>query len=118
MLLNSLLLSCRDYERVQSSEFPRPVKQLPRPLPEDFTLRGLLWADKYFPSDSFVNDEIDDDEKYFEVASMVEERQERVLWLGVSIARHGQWLLYDDKLHKFYVPSRFEQGNDIINGEA
>ncbi|KAK8072160.1 hypothetical protein PG996_005508 [Apiospora saccharicola] len=110
MLLNSLLLSYRDYERIQrSEEFPRPEKQSPRPLPEDFALRGLLWADKYFPSDWFSNDKIDDDEKYFEVASMTDERKERVLWLAVSISRHGKWLLYDEKTHRFSVPSRFER---------
>lgn len=110
MLLNSILLSYRDYERIQrSEEFPRPEKQSPRPLPEDFALRGLLWADKYFPSDWFSNDKIDDDEKYFEVASMTDERKERVLWLAVCISRHGKWLLYDEKLHRFSVPSRFER---------
>ena len=115
MLLNSLLPSCRDYERIQSGEFPRPVKQLPRPLPEDFALRGLLWAEKYFPSDWFSNDKIDDDEKYFEVASMTDERKERIIWLAVYIAREGkgQWLIYDDKVHQFSVPSRFEREVDI-----
>lgn len=113
MLLNSLLPSCRDFERIQSSEFPRQVKQLPRPLPEDFALRGLFWAD--FPSDWFSNDKIDDDEKYFEVASMTDERKERILWLAVCIARQGKgkWLIYDDKLHQFSVPPRFEQEVDI-----
>ncbi|KAK8036660.1 hypothetical protein PG993_008643 [Apiospora rasikravindrae] len=113
ILLNALLSSCREYERIQSSEFPRPVKQLPRPLPEDFALRGLLWADKYFPSDWFSNDKVDDDEKYLEVASMTDERKERILWLGVSIARHDKWLLYDEEFHRFSVPSRFEQDIDI-----
>ncbi|KAK6820833.1 hypothetical protein PG987_015233 [Apiospora arundinis] len=116
MLLNSLLLSYRDYEKIQrSDEFPRPDKQSPRPFPEDFALRGLLWADKYFPSDWFSNDKIDDDEKYFEVASMTDERKERVLWLGISIARHGKWLLYDEELHRFSVPSRFEQEIDLTS---
>lgn len=32
-----------------SYTFPTP----PRPLPEDFALRGLLWVDKYFPADWF-----------------------------------------------------------------
>ncbi|KAK7991526.1 hypothetical protein PG988_000320 [Apiospora saccharicola] len=113
MLLNSLLLSCKSYERIQSSEFPRPVKQLPRPLPEDFALRGLLWADKYFPSDWFSIDKIDDDERHLEVAPMTDERKERILWLGVSIARHDKWLLYDEESHRFSVPSRFEQEIDI-----
>ncbi|KAK8036846.1 hypothetical protein PG994_015343 [Apiospora phragmitis] len=115
MLLNSLLLSCRDFERIQSSEFPRQVEQLPRPLPEDFALRGLLWTEKYFPSGWFSNDKIDDDEKYFEVASMTDERKERILWLAVRIARQGKgkWLIYDAKFHQFSVPSRFEQEVDI-----
>ncbi|KAK8096440.1 uncharacterized protein PG998_014308 [Apiospora kogelbergensis] len=116
MLLNSLLLSCREYEKIQrSDEFPRPDKQSPRPLPEDFALRGLLWAEKYFPSDWFSNDKIDDDEKYFEVASMTGERKERILWLGISIARHGKWLVYDEELHLFSVSSRFEQEIEITS---
>ncbi|KAK7967611.1 uncharacterized protein PG986_001888 [Apiospora aurea] len=117
MLLNSLLLSYRVYERIQrSDEFPRPDNTAPRPLPEDFALRGLLWADKYFPSDWFSNDKIDDDEKYLEVASMTYERKERILWLGVSIARHGKWLLYDEELHQFSVPFRFDQEIDVSMG--
>ncbi|KAK8106664.1 methyltransferase domain-containing protein [Apiospora kogelbergensis] len=111
-LLNSLLSSYGEYERIQSNKFPRLAKQLPRPLPEDFALRGLLWADKYFPSDWFSNDMIDDEEKYSEVASMTDERKERILWLGVSIAQHGKWLLYDEKSHQFSVPPRFEQDVD------
>ncbi|KAK7937497.1 uncharacterized protein PG986_014365 [Apiospora aurea] len=114
-LLNSFLHSYHEYERIQSEEFPRPVKQSPRPLPEDFALRGLVWADKYFPPDWFSNNKIDDDEKYFEVASMTDERKERVLWLGISIARHGKWLLYDDKSHQYSVPSRFEQDINIMS---
>ncbi|KAK7954393.1 hypothetical protein PG988_015087 [Apiospora saccharicola] len=108
VLLNTLLPSCREYERIQSYEFPRPDKQSPKPLLEDFAFRGLLWADKYFPSDWFSNDKIDDDEKHLEVASMTDERKERILWLGVSIARHDKWLLYDEDFHRFSVPSRFE----------
>ncbi|KAK6840949.1 hypothetical protein PG987_001809 [Apiospora arundinis] len=78
-LLNSFLHSYHEYERIQSDEFPRPVKQSPRPLPEYFALRGLVWADTYFPPDWFSNNKIDDDEKYFEVASMTDKRKERVL---------------------------------------
>lgn len=108
-LLNSLLLSYRDYERIESGDFPRPEKELPRPLPEDFAMKGLLWVDKYYPNDFFRNDKIDDDEKYFEVASMTEERIERILWLSCRIATHNKWLTYDKAAHAFGVASDFEQ---------
>lgn len=107
-LLNSLLLSYRDYERIHRPQFPRPEKELPRPLPEDFAMKGLLWVDDYFPSDWFANDKVDDDEKYFEVASMTDERKERILWLGVVLAGSGQWLVYDERMHQFSVAPQFE----------
>lgn len=109
--------------RIQrKSEFPRPEGQLPRPLPEDFALRGLFWTCEqpnvgpYFPSDWFSNHTIEEDEKYDEFASMADERRERILWLSVSIAQHKKWLLYDENLHRFSVPSRFEEGVNISMG--
>ncbi|KAI4592829.1 hypothetical protein KJ359_010382 [Pestalotiopsis sp. 9143b] len=107
-LLNSLLLSYRDYERIESDNFPMPEKELPRPLPEDFAMKGLLWVDKYYPNDFFCNDKIDDDEKYFEVASMTEERIERILWLGYRLANHNKWLTYDGTSHTFGVTADYE----------
>ncbi|KAK4136928.1 hypothetical protein BT67DRAFT_195365 [Trichocladium antarcticum] len=82
----------------------------PRPLPDDYALRGLIWAEQYFPAGWFINDKIDDDEKYFEVPSMMEERKERVLWLGVRIAERGEgrWLTYDKGQHLFGVNPEFE----------
>lgn len=79
--LNTLLLSYHDYERFESNNFPESEKQVPRSLPEDFAMRGLIWVDKYYPNDFFRNEKNDDDEKYFEVASMTEERIECILWL-------------------------------------
>lgn len=109
MLLNSLLLSYRDYERIHRAQFPRPEKESPRPLPEDFAMKGLLWVDDYFPSDWFANDKVDDDEKYFEVASMTDGRKERILWLGVALAKPGKWLVYDERMHQFSVAPQFEK---------
>lgn len=82
----------------------------PRPLPDDYALRGLIWTEQYFPAGWFTNDKIDDDEKYFEVPSMMEERKERVLWLGVRIAERGEgrWLTYDKGQHLFGVNPEFE----------
>jgi hypothetical protein len=114
LLLNSLLLSYRDYERIQGDEFPRQDKELgPRPLPEDFAMKGLLFVDKYFPKDWFSNEKIDDDEKYFEVASMTDERKERILWIACRIAKHGKWLVYDEQSHQFGVTTDYEKEIDI-----
>ncbi|KAK6076388.1 telomerase-binding protein EST1A protein [Seiridium cupressi] len=112
LLLNSILLSYRNYERVEDTQFPRPEKELPRPLPEDFAMKGLLWVDKYYPLDWFTNDKIDDDEKYFEVASMTDERKERILWLACRIASHNKWLTYNKEVHQFGVVPRLEKDLD------
>lgn len=69
---------------------------------------GLPWADKYLPIDWFSN-EIDNDEKYFEVASMTDERKERILWLGHRIAALERWLTYDASVHRFGVVSKYEE---------
>ncbi|KAI1382541.1 uncharacterized protein F4822DRAFT_150776 [Hypoxylon trugodes] len=68
-------------------------------------MKGLVWVDKYFPVDWFSNDKIDDDEKYFEVASMTDDRKERILWLACRIAKLGKWLTYDETLHAFFLLS-------------
>lgn len=114
-LLNSLLLSYRNYERINSSEFPQPENEVPRPLPEDFAMKGLLWVDRYYPTDFFRNDKIDDDEKYFEVASMTEERIERILWLACRMTTYSnnKWLTYDKTTHEFGVGSDYD--NHVIS---
>lgn len=77
-LLNSLLMSYREYDRIPSDEFPPPAKELPRALPEDFQTTGLPWKEKYFPDSWFLNQDVDDSEgKYFEVPSTSEEG---ILW--------------------------------------
>ncbi|KAM7209737.1 EST/SMG-like protein 1 [Naviculisporaceae sp. PSN 640] len=110
VMLNFLMDSVESHSRIESIRFPEHDKgkggeQLPRPLPEDYAMRGLLWVDRYFPDGWFSNDKIDDDEKYFEVGSMSEERRERVLYLGCRIAARGdgKWLRYDSNSHQFSV---------------
>jgi hypothetical protein len=56
------------------------------PLPEDYLVRGLIWADDYFPKTWFER-EHDEEERYLELASTVKNRMERVLRLGYSIAK-------------------------------
>ncbi|KAI2637880.1 hypothetical protein GGS26DRAFT_588249 [Hypomontagnella submonticulosa] len=107
--LNSLLLSYRDHDRIHDEQFPRQDKELaPRPVPEDFAMKGLVWVEKYFPGDWFSNDKIDDDEKQFEVPSMTDDRKERILWLGCRITKFGKWLTYDETVHQFGVIPEYE----------
>ncbi|KAJ4385105.1 hypothetical protein N0V85_008241 [Neurospora sp. IMI 360204] len=109
--LNLLLRDYSAFERFESNQFPRPEnEEVPRPLPEDFAMRGLLWVEKYFPSDWFSEDKIIDDEKYFESASLFDERITRVLYLGYRIAMEGKGKLlqYDSETHRFRVHPQYE----------
>ena len=112
-LLNSLLPCYHNYDRIHSDEFPRPAKGSPRPLPEDFAMRGLPWAETYFPSDWF-SEPVDYDEQHFEMTSMMEERRERVLWLGVCLAKPEIWMVYDETKHQFGVAYGREEGIESI----
>ncbi|KAK0737508.1 hypothetical protein B0T21DRAFT_383465 [Apiosordaria backusii] len=105
-MMNTLLGFFKNYSRIEGSALPRSESQ--RPLPEDYAMRGLAWADRVSPSDCFSNEKIDDDEKYFEVASMAEERKERVLWLGHKIATSNKWLRYNASTHEFSVAPEYD----------
>ncbi|KAI0388328.1 hypothetical protein F5Y17DRAFT_463816 [Xylariaceae sp. FL0594] len=58
----------------------------------DLALKGFHFVEPYHPTDLFSKNQIDDDEKYFEMPSMMEVRKQRILWLAHKIARTGQWL--------------------------
>ncbi|KAI1259533.1 hypothetical protein F5Y18DRAFT_293654 [Xylariaceae sp. FL1019] len=118
MILNSLLISYQDYNRIKSKEFPRESGDAPRPLPEDFALKGLLWVEHYYPTGWFSNDKIDDDEKYFEMPSMTDIRKERILWLAYRIAQSGKGLVYDEMLNRFGVTPEYEKDIDEISKDA
>ncbi|KAK4170686.1 hypothetical protein QBC36DRAFT_149117, partial [Triangularia setosa] len=107
LMMNTLLGSSKNYSCMEGSAFPESGSQ--RPLPEDYAMRGLAWADRVSPSNRFWKKEIDDDEKYFEVASMAEERKGRVLWLGHRIATSSnKWLRYDSLKHEFSVAPEYD----------
>jgi hypothetical protein len=55
------------------------------PLPEDYLVRGLIWAHGYFPRKWFEREQ-DGEERYLELASTVKSRMERVLRLGYALA--------------------------------
>jgi hypothetical protein len=94
-----------------------------KPLPEDYALRGFPWVETYFPKDWFDSeDRIDDDDKYFELPSMLEERKERIVWLGGRIAARsgGKWLQFDSTTGQFDAGPEFNESNAApdIEGQA
>ncbi|PVH68442.1 hypothetical protein DL98DRAFT_631152 [Cadophora sp. DSE1049] len=105
VMLNTLLAPYQTPARIESTDFPLPIKDNVRPFPDDFAMRGLLWADGYYPEKWFANDKIDVSEKYLESASMTDERKERILWLACRIASLGGWLQYHNESKRFSVPS-------------
>ena len=66
--------------------FPEPDNENGRPLPEDFVMRGQLFAQWLFPNAWFTNAKVDDDERALDLPSMAQSRMERILWLGRRIA--------------------------------
>jgi hypothetical protein len=56
------------------------------PLPEDYLVRGLIWAHGYFPKKWFMR-EHDEENWYLELASTVKSRIERVLRLAFGISQ-------------------------------
>lgn len=108
VMLNTLLAPYPTPSRIESTEFPLPIKDDVRPFTEDFAMRGLLWADGYYPEKWFANDKIDDEEKYLEVASMTDDRKERILWLACRLASLGSWIFYDGDSRRFST-SPFDQ---------
>lgn len=116
IMLNTLLLSCEAGYEIRG-HFRLPEKdQLPHPLPEDFAMRGLVYAEDYFPNGWFSNDKIDEDEKYFELPSVSEERKSRILSLGYKIASSGNWLLWNEEIRQFEVPEKYNVKINLDNG--
>ena len=67
--------------------FPKPKPPARgRPLPEDFTLRGQIWSQRYFPDVWFTENHIDEEDRRLEQASMSIDRTHRIRWLGFEIA--------------------------------
>jgi hypothetical protein len=64
------------------------------PLPEDYQMRGLIWAQDYFPANWFGK-EHDEGDRNLELASTSRSRIERVLRLGyrLSTVRHAVSIL-------------------------
>ncbi|KAL7962332.1 hypothetical protein V8C34DRAFT_269991 [Trichoderma compactum] len=107
-MLNYLKQSCKFEPRMDSAEFPGAENQDHyRPLPEDYAMRGLIYTEEYFPLNWFYGEAVEEDEKYFEQASMVDARKERILWIGRQVSSVGLWLLWDEASSQFTVADKY-----------
>ncbi|KAM3067121.1 hypothetical protein ACMFMG_011676 [Clarireedia jacksonii] len=104
--LNTLLTSYVTLDRIQDNKFPLPEKDDIRPFPEDYAMRGLLYTERLYPEKWFVSDKRDEEEKYHELPSMVEQRKERILWLACRICEVDSWVRFDSSQPKFTVDGK------------
>jgi hypothetical protein len=86
VFLNTLGRSGVFEAHFEDSGFPQQMSGTGRQLPEDFVMRGLIWAQHYFPADFFDGHIVDEDERNLELPSHAAPRAERCLWLGVQLA--------------------------------
>lgn len=91
-------------------------KQDELPLPEDYLIRGLIWAEEYLPAKWFGR-EHDEEDRYLELASTAKRRADRVLRLGYQLStvsvpeicsrtplthhQHNRWMSYDKEKQMF-----------------
>jgi hypothetical protein len=107
VMLNGLARFYHTYPRIESDEIPIVEKNDARPTPEEFALRGLDFAEDYFPADWFKNPNIEDENMYKEDPSMnTDYRPERILWLGRKLANRCSEISYHPTEHKFTVNSQ------------
>ena len=86
LALNTLSRSGVVDARVEAKDFPQQQSGTGRQLPEDFPIRGLVWAPYYFLPNFFEGQVVDEDERTLELPSHAAPRAERCLWLGVKLA--------------------------------
>jgi hypothetical protein len=86
IFLNTLGRADVVVSQFEGTEFPQQISGTGRQLPEDFVMRGLIWAQFYFPGNFFNGQLVDEDRRYLEPSSHAGPRAERCLWLGVQLA--------------------------------
>ncbi|KAI3530978.1 hypothetical protein CABS02_14328, partial [Colletotrichum abscissum] len=106
--LNMMMESCSSVQKMESDDLPHSISRDAQPLPEDFALRELLWAEKYYPDEWLSRIRADTDETDPLTSWMLQERADRCLWLGCRIAKSGVWMQYDETVGRFRADSRFD----------
>ncbi|RTE68054.1 hypothetical protein BHE90_017569, partial [Fusarium euwallaceae] len=108
LMLNLVLNSLEPKYDVRSDFRLLENDQLPRPWPEDFAMRGLIYTEDYYPHGWFDNGNIEGRERYFELGSMTRERKHRLITLGYRIAASGRWLIWNKETRSFTVPKNYD----------
>ncbi|KAF2812329.1 uncharacterized protein BDZ99DRAFT_338250, partial [Mytilinidion resinicola] len=70
-----------------TSEFPHERRDGSEHCPEDFLSRGQIWSHSYWPADWFDDVRSNLDPELSCAARLKKIRIQRILWLGVKIAR-------------------------------
>ncbi|KAL8789334.1 MAG: hypothetical protein Q9213_001257 [Squamulea squamosa] len=86
---------------LDSDALPQSSENVERPLPEDFFMRGQLFALDYLPIGWCEDNMVDEEERMLELPSMTATRIERLLWLGIRMAKMNKWIYYDTVVHTF-----------------
>jgi hypothetical protein len=71
IFLNTLLTSYVTLDRIQDDKLPMLEKDDVRPFPEDYTIQGLLYTEKFHPEKWFLSEKTDE-EKFHELLLMIE----------------------------------------------
>lgn len=83
--LNTLARSEKITPEMYSAGFLHAGQEGCRPLPEDYLIRGQLWAHAYYPA-TWFNGMVNEEKRVLELASTIKSRIERILWLGIRLA--------------------------------
>ncbi|KAL8922049.1 MAG: hypothetical protein Q9172_003732 [Xanthocarpia lactea] len=86
---------------LESEAFPKSNEKVERPLPEDYFMRGQLFALDYRRSEWREENLVDEEERMLEFPSMTATRVERLLWLGFRMAKMNKWIYYDTIVNTF-----------------
>jgi len=87
-VLNMMLWAADTVDNISDQTLPSPrnANGAICPLPEDYFMRGLLWAEDNVHNDWF-EDEICEADKWLEDTWMANKRIERILWLAVHLSQ-------------------------------
>jgi len=87
----------------EEPEIPNATGHVPyRPFVEDYTLRGLIWAESIYPDQYHENANLDIDERALSQPSDEEDRLVRILWVGRRICSRLTHRLTNPLTHLTY----------------